>query len=32
MARLDKDSNVISHWHHPIENFQTSPMEFFERS
>lgn len=29
MARLDKDSNVISHWHHPIENFQTSPMEFF---
>jgi len=29
MARLGKDSNVISHWHHPIENFQTSPMEFF---
>ena len=29
MANLGKDSNVISHWHHPIENFQTSPMEFF---
>jgi hypothetical protein len=29
MARLGKDSNVISHWHHPIENFQTSPMEFY---
>jgi hypothetical protein len=29
MAKLGKDSNVISHWHHPIENFQTSPMEFF---
>jgi hypothetical protein len=29
MAKLGKASNVISHWHHPIENFQTSPMEFF---
>ena len=29
MARLGKDANVISHWHHPIENFSTSTMEFY---
>ena len=29
MAKLGKDANVISHWHHPIANFQTSPMEFY---
>lgn len=29
MAKLGKASNVISHWHHPIENFQTSAMEFY---
>jgi hypothetical protein len=29
MAKLASDSNVISHWHHPIENFQTSTMEFY---
>ena len=29
MAKLGKDANVISHWHHPIENFQTSTMEFY---
>jgi len=29
MARLGKASNVISHWHHPLENFQTSTMEFY---
>ena len=29
MAKLGKDANVISHWHHPIESFQTSPMEFY---
>jgi hypothetical protein len=29
MAKLGKDANVISHWHHPIENFQTSSMEFY---
>jgi hypothetical protein len=29
MARLGKDANVISHWHHPIENFQASTMEFY---
>ena len=29
MAKLGKASNVISHWHHPIENFQTSTMEFY---
>jgi len=29
MAKLGKDANVISHWHHPIEKFQTSTMEFY---
>jgi hypothetical protein len=29
MTKLASDSNVISHWHHPIENFQTSSMEFY---
>jgi hypothetical protein len=29
MAKLGKDGTVISHWHHPIENFQTSAMEFY---
>jgi hypothetical protein len=29
MAKLGKASDVISHWHHPIENFQTSTMEFY---
>ena len=29
MAKLAKDANVISHWHYPIENFQTSTMEFY---
>jgi hypothetical protein len=29
MVKLGKDANVISHWHHPIENFQTSTMEFY---
>ena len=29
MAKLGKNANVISNWHHPIENFQTSTMEFY---
>jgi len=29
MAKLGKDANVISHWHHPVENFATSAMEFY---
>jgi hypothetical protein len=29
VAKLASDSSVISHWHHPIENFQTSPLEFY---
>jgi hypothetical protein len=29
MAKLGKDANVISHWHHPIDNFNTSTMEFY---
>jgi hypothetical protein len=29
MAKLGKDATVISHWHHPVENFQTSTMEFY---
>jgi hypothetical protein len=29
MAKLGKDANVVSNWHHPIENFQTSTMEFY---
>ena len=29
MAQLGKDGTVLSHWHHPIENFQTSAMEFY---
>ncbi|HEX4007109.1 MAG TPA: hypothetical protein VHX60_13115 [Acidobacteriaceae bacterium] len=29
MAKLGKDGTVISHWHHPIGNFQTSAMEFY---
>lgn len=29
MAKLGKNGAVISHWHHPIENFQTSAKEFY---
>jgi hypothetical protein len=29
MARLVSDSSVISHWHHSIESFQTSPLQFY---
>lgn len=29
MAKLASQSNVVSHWHHPVENFQTSTMEFY---
>ena len=29
MAKLGKDATVISHWHHPIDNFQTSTVEFY---
>ena len=29
MARLGKASTVLFHWHHPLENFQTSTMEFY---
>jgi len=29
MTSPTSDSSVISHWHHPIENFQTSPLEFY---
>lgn len=29
MTILGSYSTVISHWHHPIENFQTSPLEFY---
>jgi len=29
MAKLGKDANVISRWHHPIDNFNTSTMEFY---
>jgi hypothetical protein len=29
MTRLASDSSVISHWQHPIENFQTSPLDFY---
>jgi len=29
MAKLGKNATVISNWHHPIENFQTSTMEFY---
>jgi hypothetical protein len=29
MAKLGKDANVISHWHHPIENFNTSTLDFY---
>ena len=29
MAKLGKDANVISHWHHPIEDFHTSTLEFY---
>lgn len=29
MAKLGKDSTVISNWHHPIDNFSTSTMEFY---
>lgn len=29
MAKLGKDATVISHWHHPVETFQTSTMEFY---
>jgi hypothetical protein len=26
----DPSDNVISHWHHLIQNFQTSPLEFYQ--
>jgi len=29
MAKLGNDATVISHWHHPVENFQTSAIEFY---
>jgi hypothetical protein len=29
MAKLGKDANVVSNWHHPVENFQTSTLEFY---
>lgn len=29
MAKLASESNVISHWHHPIQNFDTSPLDFY---
>jgi len=29
MAKLGKDATVFSHWHHPIDNFNTSTMEFY---
>lgn len=29
MAKLGKDANVVSHWHHPVENFNTSTMDFY---
>jgi hypothetical protein len=29
MARLGRDATVVSHWHHPIKNFQTSTLEFY---
>jgi hypothetical protein len=29
MPRLDSDSNVISHWQYPVENFSTSALEFY---
>lgn len=29
MAKLGKDATVVSHWHHPIDNFNTSTMEFY---
>lgn len=29
MAKLGKDANVVSHWHHPIENFSTFAMDFY---
>lgn len=29
MARLGKDGNVVSHWHHPVEHFSTSAMDFY---
>jgi hypothetical protein len=29
MAKLGKDANVVSHWHHPVENFTTSTMDFY---
>ena len=29
MAKRGSASNIISHWHHPIENFQTSPLDFY---
>ena len=29
MAKRGSASNVISHWHHPIEDFQTSTLDFY---
>jgi hypothetical protein len=29
MAKPGSASNVFSHWHHPIENFQTSTLDFY---
>jgi len=29
MARAGTASTIFSHWHHPVSNFQTSPLEFY---
>ncbi len=29
VSKLGKNANVISHWHHPVENFNTSTMDFY---
>lgn len=30
MAKLGKDANIVLHWHHPVENFSSSTMDFYD--
>ena len=31
MAKTPRATDIFSHWHHLIENFQTSPMDFYSQ-
>lgn len=31
MAKTPRSTDIFSHWHHSIENFQASPMDFYSQ-